>query len=292
MTNINLHDIFRHITNDNNFLSTIIEVDQFKNIDKKIKKNKFNIMENMVTEYIPLSPYETQDFSFFPHCIKPYVGSNYKRLGIKNIMEKNLSAINISFLNSFNVLLRPDIYQLNLDDHIKNYLLLETFVRHKIHRNFQIDKVKNTKKVQAINQELIRNLSEGKISHDLIQYVVNIFEINLLVFDFTKMEISLYWCRGHKNPYFNLFKNIYSMSYIHGNYEPIISLEENISEQTRQNIYIQILTHLSDITCITPIKLSCCSLLYLASWNISTEVYTDIYNIYFKKNIHDNNMLN
>ncbi len=38
MTNINLHDIFRHITNDNNFLSTVIEVDQFKNVGKKIKK--------------------------------------------------------------------------------------------------------------------------------------------------------------------------------------------------------------------------------------------------------------
>ncbi|AGF85303.1 hypothetical protein QJ854_gp479 [Moumouvirus goulette] len=37
MTNINLHKIFRHLADDENFLSTIIEVNQFK-FTKKIKK--------------------------------------------------------------------------------------------------------------------------------------------------------------------------------------------------------------------------------------------------------------
>nr|AEX62757.1 hypothetical protein mv_R552 [Moumouvirus Monve] len=38
MTNINLHKIFRHLANDENFLSTIIEVNQFKFTNKKTKK--------------------------------------------------------------------------------------------------------------------------------------------------------------------------------------------------------------------------------------------------------------
>ncbi|AGF85304.1 hypothetical protein QJ854_gp478 [Moumouvirus goulette] len=240
-------------------------------------------MENMVTEYISLSPYETQEFSLFPYNIKPYVGSNYKRLGIKNVMEKNLTVINISFLNSLNMLLRPELYKLNLDDHVKCYLELEEVLRHKIHRNFQIDKVKNTKKVQAINQELIKNLIEGKICHELIQYVVNIFEINLLIFDFTKMEISLYWARGHKHSYLNLFKDIYSMAFIHGNYEPIMPLDDIISEKNKRDIYKYILTHISEINSTIPIKLSVCSLLYLYSWDISMEELNTIYNIFFHK---------
>ncbi|QGR53969.1 hypothetical protein [Moumouvirus maliensis] len=283
MTNINLHKIFRHLADDENFLSTIIEVNQFKFTNKKTKKNKFNLMENMVTEYISLSPYETQEYSLFPYNIKPYVCSNYKRLGIKNKMEKNSSVINISFLNSLNMLLRPDLYKLNLDDHVKSYLELEEVVRHKIHRNFQIDKVKNTKKVQAINKELIKILIEGKICHDLIQCVVNIFEINLLVFDFTKMEVSLYWAKGHKHPYLNLFKDIYSMAFIHGNYEPIMPLDDTISEKNKHDIYKHILTHISEIDSKTPIKLSPCSLLYISSWDISIDELNIIYNTFFHK---------
>ncbi|AGC01977.1 hypothetical protein H012_gp483 [Acanthamoeba polyphaga moumouvirus] len=241
-------------------------------------------MENMVTEYISLSPYETQDFSLFPHNIKPYVSPNCKRLGIKNVIE-NLTVINISFLNSLNILLRPDLYDLNLDDHVKSYLELVEVIRHKIHRNFQIDKVKNTKKVQAINQELIKNLIEGKICHDLIQCVVNIFEINLLVFDFTKMEISLYWARGHKYPYLNLFKDIYSMAFIHGNYEPIMPLNDTISQKNKHDIYKYLLTHISEINSMIPIKLSPCSLLYIYSWDISVDELNIIYNTFFHKQV-------
>lgn len=283
MSKINLHVIFRHLTSDDNFLSTIIETDHKEIIQKKNRKNGFNLMANMVTEYIPLSPYETQSYALFPSKVKSFLSPDYVRCGIKNVIEKNLNIINISFLNSLNILLRPDIYQMNMDDHTRNLNVLEEFVIHKIQRNSQIDKIKNTKKVQTINKELIKNLSEGKISHDLVRFVINIFEINLLVFDFTKMDVYFYWTHGYKYPYLNMFKDLHCMAYIQGNYEPIMPIDKTISKEQIQKMYVYILTNSSEIKCIPDINLAIQSLLLINGWNITNNQYTTILEKFFKK---------
>ena len=144
-------------------------------------------------------------------------------------------------------------------------------------------KLKNTKKFKEINRELIKNLSQGKISHDLIQYVVNIFEINLLVFDFAKMDILLYWLKGTKYPYLNLFKDIFCMSYIHGNYEPITCLKTSIPEEQKRKIYIYILTNTDSIKAEPEIKLSAQGFLYLLSWNLPVDTTKQIYDKFFPK---------
>jgi hypothetical protein len=284
MANINLHSIFRHLTGDDNFLSTVIETDNKEIEQKKNKQKGFNLMANMVTEYIPLAPYETQNYSLFPHKVKSFLTPDYARFGIRNIMEKNLNVVNISFLNSLNILMRPDIYKMNIDDHIRNLNLLENFICHKIERNFQIDKTKRTKKVQAINKELIKNLSSGKISHELIQSIINIFEINLLVFDLTKMDIYFYWTKGHKFSYLNFYKNVYCMSYVQGNYEPIMTINNSISEEQKRKMYIHILTNLHEIKCIPEINLAIHTLIYMDTWNIDSESFVKIIEIFFNKN--------
>lgn len=285
---INLHTILCHLVSDDNFLSTIVEKDQNVNCDtKQTKKNKFNLMADMVTEYIPLSPYEIQAYASFPSKVKSFLSPDYSRCGIKNIMEKNLTAINISFLSSFNMLLRPDLYRNNIEDHIKNLNLLETFVIQKIERNYQIDKIKNTKKIKEFNKGLIKNLSEGKISHNLINFIINIFEINLLIFDFTKMDIYFYWTYGYKYPYLNLFKDLYCMALIHGNYEPIMSLNKNISREQIQKMYTKILTNPKDIICMPEIKLSVLSILLIGTWDISTSQYNNILQNFFNKEKFD-----
>jgi len=284
MGEINLHTIFRHIINDNNFLSTVIETDNREIEHKKNRHDGFNLMANMIIEYIPLTPYESQTYGLFPSKIKSFISPNYIRLGIKNVIEKNLNIINISFLNSLNILLRPYLYKLNIDDHIKNLILLENFISHKIQRNYQIDKIKNTKKVQNINKSLIKDLVEGKISHDLIQYIINIFEINLLVFDLTKSDVYLYWTRGYKYPYFNIFKNLYCMAYVQGNYEPIIPEDYTFIPERIHKMYIHILTCKSEI--IYPkgeIELTVSSLLVLDSWNIPDDSYIKIIESFFNK---------
>lgn len=282
MTDITLHKIFSYLINDNNFLSTVVETNSKEVEEKKSKKKTFNLMQNMITEYMVLAPYETQNYSMFPIQLKSYLNPDYIRVGIKNVLEKDLNIINISFLNSLNVILRPEVYKMDLDEHIKNYNLLESFIIHRIQRNYQIDKTKNTRKVQIANKELIKNISEGKITHDLIQTVINIFEINLLVFDLVKMEMNLYWTKGQIYPYFNLFKDIHFMAYIQGNYEPIIPTN-NISEEQKRKIYTYLLSNISEVKCIPDIKIDTISLIYLNSWNIPTDIYIDLIKRFFVK---------
>lgn len=282
MTNINLKHIFCHLADDENFLSTIIET-KTKDIEKKKNRKGFNLMANMVSEYITLSPYEEQKYTMFPPKVKFYLTPNYVRYGVKNTIEKNFNIVNISFLNSFNMLIRPDIYKSNIEEHIKNLGLLEEYLCHTIQSNYQIDKIKNTKKMQTINKELVKSLREGRISHELIQSIINIYEINLLVFDLTKMEILLYWTKGVKYPYFNPFKNIYCMSYVQGNYEPIMTSNNSITEEQKRKIYSKILSNLTEIKSFPEIKISLHTLIYISTWDIDGDTYIKIADTFFGK---------
>lgn len=306
MADINLHKIFRHLTQDEKFLSTIIdntnnkECKDTKSLDKKINtltSKKFNMMSSMVTEYAPLVPHETQSYSSFPPSIKNYLTPDYIRVGIKNIIEKNMANVNVSFLNSLNILLRPNIYnadsnikhstnsikQSNLvldkhrDDYIRDLPLLEDFIRHRISRNFQINKtVKNTKKIQEINKEVVKNISEGKITHDIIQRIIDIFEVNLLVFDFITHDVTIYWTHGSKHPDLNVFKNIHCMAYVQGNYEPIILKNNYISKEHIRKMYIKILTD-PTIKYHKEIKITIPTLIAINTWdNVTDPIFIDI----------------
>lgn len=277
---INLHNIFSYIVDDDTFLSKRIEVDDV-NIKQEKKKNKFNLMVNMITEYTILSPYQIQNYSSFPLKMKKLLLPSHKRVGIKNLLEKDLNVINISFLNSLNMVIRPEIHKMNIEDQQKNLNLLETFIYHKINRNYKIDKTKNTKKVQAINKLMINNIQEGKISNDIILTIINIFEINLIIFDLNKLEITAYLTQGIKYPYFNPFKDIYFLSNIQGNYEPIIT-EEFLSDEEKQKIYLKLLID-TEIKFYPNLNLSINSLIYLSSWNIDTKTYLTIIEKFFNK---------
>lgn len=278
---IDLHNIFRHLTGDENFLSTVIET---KNEVKKKKKRKSSSISNMIREYYVLPPNETQDYDSFPALMKNYLTPEYTRIGIKNDLERNNNTINVSFLYSLNILIRPDIQKAGIDEQIKSYLLLEEMIKHKIRCNFQIDKIKkNTKKVQQANNELIKLLLEGKISDELIQYIINIFEINLLVFDLTKMEVSFYWTKGEKYPFFNPFKNILCMTYINNYYEPVLHTSNELTEEQQIKIYSNILTNLSKIKCACKLRIGLHTLLYIESWDLDAYSFCKISEIYLKE---------
>lgn len=277
MHKINLLTIFRHIVDDSRFLSTVVELD--KSFEKKNRKKKgFSLMANMVTEYVPLALGETQNYSSFPNFIKPFLTPDFVRMGVKNITEKNLTAVNISFLNSLNMLLRPDLVKASQEEQMRNLSLLEDCVSHMIHRNYRIDKVKNTKRVQNINKALVNDMQSGKITHDLIQSIVNIFEINLLVFDLATHEVLLYWAFGHKFPYFNLFRNVYCMAFVRGNYEPIIIHHGNLTEETQCLIYSVILDKMTYIKCQHAVQLAPYAFSYINTWNIPPHLHLKIVN--------------
>ena len=277
---INLHNIFCYLVGDKNFLSKVIEVEPNKTEKKRHRKNSFTLMINMETEYVILSPYETQSYRALPLRVKEFLSPDYVRFGIKNVIDRDLTVVNISFLNSLNILLRPELRTADLDNQIKNLNVLESFIEQKIHRNaYKVDKVKNTRKVQGVNKELIKNLLDGKISHWLVQCIVNIFEINLLVFDFTKSEIYFYWMCGHKYPHLNLFKNLHCMSYIHGNYEPVFPTTTAPTEQIHKT-YVAILTN-PEVKYIPDLQLSLHTLMYINSWSIPFDAYVIILERFF-----------
>lgn len=281
MEPITLHQIFRYILKDDEILSTVINNKTEKSL-KKTKKNKITMMSSMIIEYVPLAPHEIQQYTLFPQAIKKFLTPDHVRYGIKNIIEKNMVNINVSFLSSLNILLRPDMYKLSTEDQIKNLFYLEDFIKHRIDRNYQIDRVvKNTKRIQNINRDLIYNMTEGKIKQEFIQAVVNIFEINLLVFDFVTYDISLYWTHGSKYPFFNTFKDIFCMAYVQGNYEPIFTKNNTISSHNVNLTYARILTEPS-IKCMEEIKLAPYTLIEVDRWNISPSYFVKIIEKYYQ----------
>ena len=283
MATINLHRIFCHLVGDDNFLTKTIETNSGKT--KKNNKNEPSIlMANMVTEYVTLAPYEKQPYLQLPSSVKLFLTPDYYRLGIKNVMEKNLLPVNISFLNSINILLRPSIYLNSMDDHIKNLVLMENYIANSIRCNFQIDKLKNTRKVKEANKLIVVDMVQGKITAPVIQCVINIFEINLLIFDLTNSEIYFYWAHGHKYPQINMFNPLYCLAYVQGNYEPIMQLNSTTTEDQRRQLYIQFFSNLDNVKCTSNPEISIHTLIYLNSWNIDPHTFNKIIKLCSVKN--------
>lgn len=280
---INLHKIFRSLTNDDNFLSTIIETAPSLPVKKKNKSTNLNVMKNIIGDSNILNVHEKQSYVSFPPFMKKILTPNYQRLGICNTIERDLNIVNISFLTSLNFLLRPELYGNDTDYQNKIFTTFEDFICNTIRRNVQIDKnrgTKNTHKVRTANQKLIKNMMEGNISTCIIQKIINIFEINLIVFDLVNNKNILYWTRGTTYPYFNLFKNIHYMTVINGNYEPVMS-KENISIEQKRKMYIHILSNINDFDS-EELELSVNSVVYLEDWNVHGETYFKIMETFFK----------
>jgi len=284
--------IFSHLVDDPNFLS-ILELPENivlpEKSNKILKKNKkeqvnktVNIMSDMISDYITLAPSDIQKYVLFPSEFKSILHPEYVRCGVKTFSEKNSMNVNVSFLNSLNILLRPELFKSKIEDQIKNYNLFENFVLTKISGNCRIDKVKNTKKIRIINMELSKNLVNGKISIELVQFIINIFEINLLIFDFIKNEVLFFWSCGHKYPYLNLFNDLYCMANIRGVYEPLMPINSKIPIEHIQKIYIKILSNSDEYMQNTfPIKMASHTLIQLEKWNISPDKYVKIIDKYF-----------
>lgn len=275
-SSINLHTIFRSLVQDKGFLSNAVE------IKKKEKKRK--ISKNVIKEHEVLEPFETEEYNVFPSLMKKYLNRHYVRLGIKNVLERNGSNVNISFLSSLNILIRPELQKVMSEEQVQNFQLLEDMIKHKIRCNFQIDEgKKNTKKVQQINAELIKLLVDGKINKELIQYISNIFEINLLIFDLISMSTNFYWCYGERYPYFNPFKKVLCMTVINDYYEPVI-YSSKYSDKINKKIYSKILENIKEIQFpMKQLQLGLFTLFYIETWNLNRKQLISIHKIYTKR---------
>ena len=277
---INLRKIFCHITNDDNFLTTIIE-----SKITKINNAKENCIVHAISQDHSHLPHGLiQKYHLFPLYIKKILNETYYRYGVASVTEKNLTPINISFVSSLNALLDNKFTEMEYTMQHKNTSVLEDFISNKIVGNCHVDKIKNKKNVKIQNKKLDADFRKGKICDELIQRVANIFEFNLLLFDIINSKVLFFWTHGVKYPFFNPFRDIYCMVKINENYEPILTPSSTVAEKNK--IYTYILTHQNEITFkATPnytFQIAPFTLLYINKWDLTNNEFIIIVESYFQ----------
>jgi hypothetical protein len=270
---LNLFKIFHYLTDDPYFLTILVHSDnpdvhaspgkQREHVQKIGQSGHKDMLSRMVVEYAPLAPHERQNYLQFPKLFQKILTPKYYRQGIIGTVERDGRTVNLSFLASLNFILRPETRNMDQSEFIRHLLLLENFVFHKIERNHQIDRVKNTKRVQAANRQMITALYQGHYTDESILRILNIFEVNLLVFSLSKMQIRFYWSSGTHYPYINFFNKVLVMMHVHDCYEPVTG---PMDMSTVCHIYARIIRYMDRIQFIPDPKISVFSLLWLQKW--------------------------
>lgn len=248
---INLKEIFRKILNDPQFLSQQYEEKEVEQFEKKQ-----DLVHQVMGKHQLLQPKQKEYASHFPDLFRIIFGqsSTAYRLGIQRIVfdPKTNKQQNTSFLTSLNIQIIKDLSTQTYTNLHKQNKYLMTHLIERINRNYRIDRIKNKRSSQIANKKIIEALQEGVIPHEIIQYVADIFETNILVFDFNSNSTYLYWCYSDKFPYFNLHAPLFVLYRDVDFYEPILCKEQ----WNTLKIYPKLLLNMSDITSHHDIKLS------------------------------------
>lgn len=238
-------------------------------------------------EYEILSPFCTQKYENLPENIKNFLSPEYMRYGVVNEMDRDGENVNISFVSSLNYMLRPELKDMSIEEITRNAVTLENFISHMILKNYHVhnhvDKIKNTKKMQSINKELVEKFKIGDITPNIIQKIADIFEINLLIFDLENSNKYFYWTHGIKYPQFNPFKDIYIMSHLNGNYEPLMTNNNVMKKKEKINMYINILSNITNFITQKEITIGIHTFMYINKWKMNVNQYAKIINHFFPR---------
>ena len=296
MQAVNLHTIFRALVDNQNYLKTVVKQSS-ETVERKINaEHGYRMLDDVIIGYVPLIANIRQDYKYFPTYIKRILdpqhqdsakmqsasyapADKYVRLGVQSKWNK---LNNVSFFSSLSLLLHPYLASEYCNVQVAALEQFVEYIQDSILRNCQIDKIKNTKSMQTRNKKIADDLFCGNITHDVIQRVINICEINLLVFDLVNETIEFYWTFGVNHPALNLFKDVYCVTVIDNHYEPLLwqgDCADNTWHILQQHIYTQIL--LTNPTSVAAIQLDDFSLLYLEKWHIKMHDYMMIVGKYY-----------
>ena len=290
---MNLHHIFQYLVDDPAFL-TITEMASNQT------EKKFSTIVNIFSDNKRLDVGETQDFNKFPKILKSFLTKNHYRIGINHTMEKNMSTVNVSLITSLNMLVRPELARATgmswTQDRVPrdqehpelqhsdfSITPFETYLSHNIRSNCQIDKTKNTCKTKNSNKILADDMLIGNIYPEIIQRLVNILEINLVIFDLDRSVHTVYWSSGIKYPHINPFRRLYAICMVQNSYEPILIRDVVDYKQ----LYGRIMGRHEEFQFYPDLKLGAQTLLYLNSWDISNRRYASIISRFFPPTISD-----
>lgn len=256
--NFNLHNIFRVLVNNKDFLTNYKKEGETDSVGEKI-------------------------FVSFPEKLQRIVPSECYKIEVTSISNSNIPInkavnipVNISFLTSLQELINPpSVDNIYID---KNAMIYDFYqcISHKISGNHRIDRVKNSQKVKKENEEKLNKLIIGAIDNDLIVTILNICEINLLVYDYDSDELKFYWSHGHVFPTVNLWRDLFIMVIKNSYYEPIIYKSKSIDNS---QIYSNIL--LDDVVFYPPIQMGTPAFIAINNWNISYKIRNEIIDKYF-----------
>jgi hypothetical protein len=278
---ISLHYIFRQLVDDDNFLKKIINntnIDvtgeslssesQSNSVYDETEKSdiELNSIERLLNNYSVLQPYNKSNINKLPkhmHIVLMNDNLKYVRYGIKTVIN-NGRPLNISFLNCVNIYLRRELLTASMTDQSQQVLKLINFVERKIIHNYKITKIKNTPKVKKQNLELVNLIKNGIITDDIIKYVCNIFEINIVIMDMVNDNIYVYWTHGTTYAQPNFHRDILFMTRINDIYEPVLT-ETEYTYDLYQILYKNIL--LADIISYPALSLSLHNLYDIYNWN-------------------------
>lgn len=264
---MNLHKILQYLIDDSEFL-TITEI-----VDTTIIEKTNNSIANIFSENKRLEPGELQDINEMPKSMTPYLTENHKRYGIYGTLIRSTRVvINNSFQTSLNLIFRRG---LKFDD--KSVADFEDFLVDAIKSNSQIDKFKNTVGVKDTNSKIAANMCNGNVTPEVIKRIVNILEINLLIFDLDSKQKLVYWSHGVKSKYINPFRRFYALVYTQGSYEPIIEG----SDINYIKMYTKVLSDYESFTFVDDLTLHICSIMYVSKWPLTGHEYLRIMERFF-----------
>jgi hypothetical protein len=304
---ITLHKIIKYLSDDTinsssfnkNISHRDINSDNFhmENDIKRKSNDIFTMLETTIIDFSILAMYDYQQQNMFPNKFREIIPVGSYRFGIKNLHQTNMSMAisNISFINTVNILLKPELKGVNADTQFHYYNLMKEFICNKISANYQIEKKRNNKKTQDKNNQMVLEIKSGITTPDIIQYVCNLFEFNLCVCYLNDNKIDYYYSFPESFTYVNLFKPLFFMSCINDNYEPIIQTYSNIQLQSQtQSSEHNSMIHdygLSNINCLLhkdiinplyPLRLHPLFLEYITFLDIPLKDYIKICELYFQ----------
>jgi hypothetical protein len=275
LADLNLHYILRTIVADDTFLLKNNEIVLEKTVNKPAKIPILNLISDVKSINLRLPAYQKQSYDLLPMFMQSILLPTYYRFGIYHSYEKKMDTIQMSFLNALNMCIRPELTTYDFATQVIAFENFETFITTHIQHNYHIDKTKNTKKVKAINANLVQELKSGMICDDILNYIVNILEINLVIFDLTTSSKSLYWTHSVSYPQFNYFRNIIFLIHTGGNYEPVLH-PTNLTIEERMRIYGNIFNDLKNFNVESKFNMDIASLMIIHPY-VSIQTFTDLY---------------
>lgn len=275
IADINLHYILRTIVADDTFLLKTNEIVLEKTITKQTKIPILNLISDVKNTNLCLPAYQKQSHDLLPMFMQSMLLSAHYRFGIYHSYERKMDTIQMSFLNALNICIRPELTTSDFATQIIAFENFETFITTHIQHNYHIDKTKNTKKVKIVNAILVQELKTDRICPDILNYIVNILEINLVIFDLVTSTKSLYWTHSVSYPNFNYFRNILFLIQIGSHYEPILYSGDLTFEQ-RMEIYGKIFNDLKSFVIESKFNMDIASLMIIHPY-VSTKTFIDLY---------------